>query len=85
MSKYILREGVINLHDNNGTILYDVYRRKMMLVQHINSDDFFSMLSNVGETHDYMRLILQSLLEKNYIVDSEDEMFSIDYEKEFFI
>lgn len=43
------------------------------------------MLSNVGETHDYMRLILQSLLEKNYIVDSEDEMFSIDYEKEFFI
>nr|WP_296457515.1 hypothetical protein [uncultured Acetatifactor sp.] len=83
MIKYILRDGVVCIPSGNDTILYDVYRRKMMLIQQVNQSTFMTMLSNENEMHTYKQLLLKSLLQKNYIIDSNDKIFSINYEMEF--
>lgn len=82
MSKYVLRDGVIFIKSNKEVLLYDIYRRKMMLLQ-MSEDDFLSILTDDSNTQGYRLLILQSLLKRNYIVNADNGLFSIFYETEF--
>lgn len=84
MGKYILRDGVISFKGKLGTVLYDVYRRKMILMQYIEPDAFHKMLVEEEEITGYRGLILQALLKRNYIVDSANPVYSICYD-DFFV